>query len=470
MSEVNSKKIFYRLRSLKSIFEYKELENQEIYFASLDELNDPMEGFRNVVFKGDKIVWRNLLRHYLKCLNWACMINYASNGKYEFWGDSRFPLYECIEDFPDSFYERHFGENYQIFIQAFNRVMDKLSTKITVTRNEISYYLEQIHCIAYRIMENNYVANRNYNYSEEELIKNANKIIEVIEKHENLKNKKLKIGLPEFLDTIQNIQKSLQLNFLNINAKLINQFFIDFNFVNFYLQRLEKLMYPECYVACFMEEANNSSVWGHYGDGHRGICLVFETDDDGFLELCGRKYDGEEECYKYNFQKVTYGNSYNETNFFETIGRMTMPKLISNWYEDEQGNKSPILDKILQDGDNRLSQYWNNTYKDLLTKTKDWCYEKEYRIIKYSPLNDEINKENRKLKYHFKNLHGIIFGMRTSLQDKTKIINIIKQKCKNEKRKDFNFYQAYYCQKDEQIKHSSLDVSLLDFSLPDIMI
>ncbi|TLD87247.1 hypothetical protein [Helicobacter sp. MIT 05-5294] len=56
----NSEKMFYRLRSLKSIFEYKELENQEIYFAPLDELSDPMEGFRNLVFKGDKIVWKNL--------------------------------------------------------------------------------------------------------------------------------------------------------------------------------------------------------------------------------------------------------------------------------------------------------------------------------------------------------------------------------------------------------------------------
>ena len=59
---------FYRFRSLKSLFEYKELENQTIYFASPEELNDPMEGFRDVIWSGDKIAWKNLFRHYFMCL------------------------------------------------------------------------------------------------------------------------------------------------------------------------------------------------------------------------------------------------------------------------------------------------------------------------------------------------------------------------------------------------------------------
>lgn len=54
-------KLFYRFRKTQNIFDFKELENQEIYFASNKELNDPMEGFKNLVFNGDKIVWRNLL-------------------------------------------------------------------------------------------------------------------------------------------------------------------------------------------------------------------------------------------------------------------------------------------------------------------------------------------------------------------------------------------------------------------------
>ena len=59
----------YRLRPLKYLLgeEYRELERQSIYFASLEELNDPMEGFRDIVWQGDQIVWTNLFRHYLYC-------------------------------------------------------------------------------------------------------------------------------------------------------------------------------------------------------------------------------------------------------------------------------------------------------------------------------------------------------------------------------------------------------------------
>lgn len=39
-------KLFYRFRKTQNIFDFKELENQEIYFASNEELNDPMEGFK----------------------------------------------------------------------------------------------------------------------------------------------------------------------------------------------------------------------------------------------------------------------------------------------------------------------------------------------------------------------------------------------------------------------------------------
>ena len=60
----------YRFRSMEYLLcdEYQELENQTIYFASPDELNDPMEGFRDIVWRGDRIVWANLFKHYVYCL------------------------------------------------------------------------------------------------------------------------------------------------------------------------------------------------------------------------------------------------------------------------------------------------------------------------------------------------------------------------------------------------------------------
>ena len=60
----------YRFRSMDYLLgdEYQELEKQAIYFASPDQLNDPMEGIRDIVWRGDKIVWTNFFKHYVYCL------------------------------------------------------------------------------------------------------------------------------------------------------------------------------------------------------------------------------------------------------------------------------------------------------------------------------------------------------------------------------------------------------------------
>jgi hypothetical protein len=55
----------YRFRSLDRLLTRGELQNQEIYFANPETLNDPMEGFRDIFWRGDEVVWENLFRHYL---------------------------------------------------------------------------------------------------------------------------------------------------------------------------------------------------------------------------------------------------------------------------------------------------------------------------------------------------------------------------------------------------------------------
>ena len=57
----------FRFRNMDKLLgeEYQELEGQTIYFAGPEELNDPMEGFQDLVWCGDKIVWTNLVKHYI---------------------------------------------------------------------------------------------------------------------------------------------------------------------------------------------------------------------------------------------------------------------------------------------------------------------------------------------------------------------------------------------------------------------
>ncbi len=67
-----------------------------------------------------------------------------------------------------------------------------------------------------------------------------------------------------------------------------------------------------------------------------------------------------------------------------------------------------------------------------------------------------IEKEKRTLKYDFNSLKGLIFGIKTSMEDKIKIIDIIRQKCKENNRNDFELYQAYYSHRDKNIQHKKI--------------
>lgn len=91
-------KILHRFRSTHHLLgKYQELENQEIYFASPDELNDPMEGFRDVYWQGDKVVWKNLMKHYLLCLEHVCSL-FLLGGENTLLKD--IPIFKTQEDLP----------------------------------------------------------------------------------------------------------------------------------------------------------------------------------------------------------------------------------------------------------------------------------------------------------------------------------------------------------------------------------
>lgn len=69
-SETHFKDVVFRYRSIDALLgQRQELERQTVYFAAPEHLNDPMEGMRQIYWYGDRITWRNLLRHYVICLH-----------------------------------------------------------------------------------------------------------------------------------------------------------------------------------------------------------------------------------------------------------------------------------------------------------------------------------------------------------------------------------------------------------------
>jgi hypothetical protein len=61
---------FYRYRPIKAVLdEFHEMENQEIYFSTPDELNDPMEGFKDLFWGvATKSFGVISLKHYILCV------------------------------------------------------------------------------------------------------------------------------------------------------------------------------------------------------------------------------------------------------------------------------------------------------------------------------------------------------------------------------------------------------------------
>ena len=212
-----------------------------------------------------------------------------------------------------------------------------------------------------------------------------------------------------------------------------------FTFPEVYVKRLESLIWPQWYPACFMGNYHNSSAWGHYGDGHKGVCLIFEAVESGNSNSLALNRISK------TFYEVRYAEKASEIDFFRSIGALPEFTLMKLWYSDENGNLSECGSHIGTAGDMESwkKSHWDNFYHSISIKSKDWSYEQEHRLV-LGGIVGELEKSQRTLNYDFSSLKGIIFGMRTSEEDKHKIIEIIERKCREEKRTDFEFFQAYY--------------------------
>jgi len=88
-------------------------------------------------------------------------------------------------------------------------------------------------------------------------------------------------------------------------------------------------------------------------------------------------------------------------------------------------------------------EYWRTFESSLVFKTAEWAHEEEYRLLLHSGF-DLREKPMRTLQYKFEDLSGIIFGARTDMADRLRIMKIIDQKCSRERRSDFEFFEVRY--------------------------
>lgn len=457
---------FYRFRSIKSLLEHEELQKQSIYFASPDELNDPMEGFRNLFWSGDRIVWKNFFKHYLLCLERVCSL-LAIGG--EEWGKidmNTIPIYNSFDDFPTPEYKKLFENIFIDFFGICSELIEKLSHRTTpIRRDELIIYLDAVHSLAIECIQKH--------YEEKGFLPKSDKVVqqfpEGFEKVVNLvdhieaadKSEEYTKSLYELLGIYRLLKESMSFQYRTdgiASESTPNRNFVLVDFSEKYLDAIELLLYPKWYTACFMTECHNSSVWGHYGDSHNGVCLIFQSngnENGQFIGLNGKNGWNSKGATFGNisseFHKINYEEGFGDIDFFKSIGRLPVGKLFATWYMDD--NKiSDVAEDIKNNEDEWRKYYWDNFHRDILKKTKDWAYEKEYRLLLNGLLDGEIEKEHRLLTYEFESLKGIIFGIKTSTEDKLKIVELIKNKCKENNRELFDFYQAFYSLQEKNIQ------------------
>ena len=461
---------FYRFRSIDALLvKFQELEKQTIYFASPEELNDPMEGLRDIMWSGDKIVWTNFFKHYVFCFNRSFSLLRLIDSSQKFDVNS-IPILEDWDRFPkekslfDDMWDRFYNLPYiQEIIEAL------ANTKRKIRYSEIVSYL---HTIQTRVLYNTLKSHIDHGMMSEHPLPSQ------FEKEADDKNKK---GMEMLLNGIKGLEEYENEDALDDMFQVTKGLYDDIrliaeydirtsppetldsinrsvmlDFPKIYVKQLDRLLWPKWYTACFTGSFHNSSVWAKYADEHKGACLIFEgveNDNSTSLKL---NYKTSNSSRTIPFREVHYGSRPGEIDFFRTICRTTVSTLMELWYTDQDGNVSECAAHIGSDSDEAAWKelYWKNFFRDVTFKTKDWEYEQEYRLILEDGLSQFNKKDDRALTYDFKSLKGIIFGMRTSRENQVKIFDLIekKKKCAGNNQTDFTYFQAYYSAKDGEIR------------------
>ena len=449
----------YRFRTIQQVLnEYHELNRQTVYFAPQRELNDPLEGIRDVFWAGDEVTWPNLFDHYMFCLNqfYLAYKNLPND------------LQLNAQHIPVYMHKGHIAAQKQLDIISeierrvrhqtilFDMIPSAFNYKRRVRRGELWIYLRSLHEIALKTIDDVYIDFQlvpeieRKNYETEDSIQKIKDL-----GFFDLLNRTKDHKVPEEVFTVlRNLfQKSSLEYVLHTDEHDESLRFMLFDFPASYIEKIEEMSQFAWYVTCFSKEYKNSAMWGHYAGNHTGVCLVFQTeinDDQEGLTFSHNPSDesigDHERSIFIKLNDVNYRNQPGPCDFFRCVLGTIDPDIWRWWLMDEDGSESDVFDGLdFNDDAKLLAQYrLDQMFADVLFKTTDWSYEKEKRLILYQSNLDLTDKSRRVLKYYFNSLKGIIFGMKTNENDRLRIMEIIDKKCREAVRDDFEYYQAYY--------------------------
>lgn len=452
----------YRYRNCKRALE--EIEKGTFYFASREELNDPIEGYVKLYFQGDQPAWEGLLRNYV-CSLFVCIYRYlVMSPSIDYEHDSFEKILKNIQPHSviidiHSFDDVSMGKILNKLGEDFLNI-DSVQKFVNIYGNnalkcpskELRLILRTVHHIAFNLCLQHFKARdilRDFPEMKSpgdfpfEIVQNMGK-----SEWANWANEAEDI-IADMMEQLTFITKLQQVNFFANDSGYYNHrqhmtwANIQVNFPKFYVSQLQDIIYPNAYVVCFSEEPTNSAMWGNYAQNHQGICFIYET------QTCNGQNVIEVGSRKMQVRRVTYDKKVIEKNFFTTWGRVTL-RQIQSWLTGKNGSRSELLDKFSdQNIDSWRDQYWDDYIEKFHRKHSAWDHEKEYRIFLHDIFSQYDQNENRCLKYGPSSLKGVIFGINTSVDDKFNIFRAIHAKA--DKFSDVKFFQSEYKEDTQEI-------------------
>lgn len=445
-----------------------ELAGSYIYFASPEQLNDPFEGYRELFFSGDEIVWCNLYKRYIACLimrNCQYFLGFSLD-------DTEFPDAYDASGLPQEFQDLG-TQVIADFLSNRNvqrHIVFLASKERKVGKEELIVHLSCLQVYAMKLVANLFfkmgakpIESKLSTMDEERCLKSSDALLSVCELSGDAKVDPAEATY--YVYALYSTEADLFLaNFKAYKEQKDHQNWrvLVHNFNLQFIESLKKLSHRDWYTACFMEKCTNSALWGTYGDNHAGVCLKFKVNNTNgpsklsftmpvALGVAGSIWKEA----SLSFEKVIYDSEINDLDFFRSIGIYPKNKLFKCWYLNQDGQKS-ICSAAIDNEEDWIDAYWKKRQLSIITKMPDWQSENEYRLILQNGMPDYADPKNRCLKYNFDSLDGLIFGIRTPEVEKYKILQVVEELCDKYQRTDFNIYQAFHDSADKTIAYRPL--------------
>jgi len=454
--------IIYRFRSMDNlIHEHSELEEQELVLSSPQYFNDPLEGYQDVFWEGDEVLWENLLRHYLLNLHRAaiiCALSVDAEDLDEYAIDPKLTR----DDLPTDEYRQQFDSICQSFFEerGFRRTSSGLaSLPEPLKRNNLQQVLSVIHRSALEsvlermrssgmIPEWPKVTNSGDSETVEDLLEALSAAMDDGDE-ELFESMSSQLGP---LKSHMHLQQAVQTGLEKLELHYKKYHLLYESFPGRYIREItNSLIHTNWHTLCFAKECASPPMWATYADEHRGAALMFradrQTDESwGEITINGRTgWKGPEPIFgeiTASLHAVDYESPPPEVDFFRFLGTLPLPKLESAWHSTPDGKTSQMFGKVLDDMDAWRQNLWDHFHNMSTRKLGQWEHEQEVRMV----LPDLLGSEGprRKVTYDMSQLEGVVFGLRTKLEDRFEVMRILSENKQGDDSSPVEFYQMVF--------------------------